>query len=418
MKFPRLTAGLLCLLCIPPFTQLRLGADSASDASLPLKGASVYFYTDLEGDFERIGEFGNRIYREFIIQQEGMPPFPVDISKLYERLGLTDIKGLSAASYPLKHGYFNNASILHLVEGEPRGIWGILNLTDRSFEAAETYSAKSDLVLQLQLNPQNLLRLTEALAGDLMGPFGQMMIQQQLQMQLSEDGLSVRDLILAFDQPVSLAFYLPPSSLAYDPTQDSFVDAPIEVAFAALFPGAGEKLRPAIPYAEQFGARVYEVGSITWIDLQLELEDGLSPLIGLDADSGDLIITSAAEDWVWFREGKKLIDDPEYQKLRSQLPEKAAMFSYTSTMLGQTQASDLIDQVAVPYPLLEEFEQALAPYLRQSVSTTRNVDGGIRTDNIHPYSYKHQVWLIGFLILKAVIEQNLLSADDAMDYTY
>ncbi|MCC5834298.1 MAG: hypothetical protein JJU20_06150 [Opitutales bacterium] len=418
MKFPRLTAGLLCLLCIQPFTHLRLGADSAADASLPLEGASVYFYTDLEGDFERMGEFGNRIYREFILQQEGMPPFPVDISKLYERLGLTNIKGMSAASYPLENGYFNNASILHLIEDGPKGIWGIFDLTDRPFEAAEAYSAKSDLVVQLQLNPRNLLLLTEALAGDLMGGFGQMMIQQQLEMQLSEDGLTVRDLVLAFDQPISLAIYLPPASLAYDPAQDSFVDAPVEVAFAARFPGAGEKLRSAIAYAEQFGARVYEVDAITWVDLQMDLEGGLTPLFGVDADSGDLIITSAAEDWVWFREGTKLIDDPGYQKLRSQLPEQAAMFSYTSTMLGQTQASDLMDQAALPHPLLEEFEQALAPYLRPTVSTTRKVDGGIRTDNIHPYSYKHQVWLIGFLILKAAMEQNLLSADDAMDYSY
>lgn len=419
MKFARVATGLIGLLSLQAFMGLNVHAESPAKTQLPLEGASLYFYTDLEGDMAQLGDISNRIYREFILQQDGMPPFPVDVAKLYQRLGLTNIQGLSAASYPRKEGYFHNASLMHLVESKPVGLWSIFDFEDRPFEAAATFSAKSDVVVQFHLHPANLLRLVETIITDLMGPFGQMMIHQYLDMQLSEDGLTVRDVVLSFDQPISIAAYLPSASLAYDPDQDSFIDTPAELAFAIRFPRAGTKLRKVIPFAQQYDARVYEVDAITWVDLQMDLNDNSTPLFGIDGETGDLIVASAAEDWAWFREGPKLVQDAQFLEIREKLPKAAAMFSYTSTHFGQSRIADWMGgHGALPPALAEELDQMLSPYLRQSMSTTRLADGGIRSDNFQPYSYKHQFWLMGFLIIQTAMEQISLSDGDATHYPY
>lgn len=417
MKIRRLAKLSLAILSLQSVNPAFSSAQLLSEGQLPLEGASIYFYTDLEGDFAKLGELANRLYREFIIHQEGMPPFPVDISKLYQRLGLYDITGVSVASYPQAEGYFRNSSILHLNEGEPDGLWGLLNFEDLPFHAADEFSAKSDLVSQFRLNPRNLLNLVEAVAADLMGPFGQMVVHQQLAMQLSEDGLTLRDIILAFDQPISLAAFWPSSSLAYDPGIDSFVNAPAQIAFAARFPKAGEKIRPAIPYLQKLGAHVYDVDAITWVDFQISIGENASAIFGIDSVSGDLLVSSAAEDWAWFIEGEKLADNQTFVSLQSQLPDRAGLFSYTSPMLLQNQFEEHAGgDIALPPALADAFNEMVQPYFRESLGVTRLTQTGIRTDNLQPYSLKHQAWLVTFMLIRAAVEQNFLSVDSSIDY--
>lgn len=388
---------------------------------IQLEGSSVFTYVNLQNDFHQLAEILNKAYREYLNQQPDMPPFPVDIPKIFERAGISDISGITLASHPLENGYFLNRSLLSLHSKQPNGLLKISNYENAPFLAAEKFSADVDFIFEANFSATNLLELVRNLTTDLMGPMGVGLVDMQLNAEIEGTGSTLRDLIQQLDSRVQFALQHARSELVYHEEADSFLPANPAPLFAAVFKDAGPLFHKLQPMLTSLGMAVTQSNDYEWLRLLIpNLPPEINIYAGRGLKSGDLIFSSSPENWETLtRSGAKLAQKPDFINLRQQLPQIASQYVYNSERFNTEQINELYKLNLGQWTgMLDLLLAEIHPYMRESFAISYLADNGILTASIAPFSYKHQVGLIGLLMPAGIfkgfndaMQENALNED-------
>lgn len=362
---------------------------------IPLKGATVFGYLDLDNDFQRFGDLVNLAYREFLIMQPDVPPFPVDANVLLRQLGLASIKGLTIASHPMEHGYFLNRSLLHLPENEVRGLLNIAGNRKSPFIGETLFNDGVDMVVEFHLNANALLETIRELAMTVGGPMMVGMVDMQLQGEFG--GHTLRELIGMLDTRVIVGLhYEDRASLEYREDVDAFVSQVNVPGFTLVLSGAGSLFETVQQMIPAEGMEVIREDGIDWMLNPIPgLGDSFSLALGNHTGTGDLLLSSGPGAWRAMTSGtRRLSDDADFQRLRSAMPEAAAQYYYSSERFHLAQFDGLdLRFLGGWQSVVEQLLDEMRPLLRSALGMTWGTPDGIYTVSLAPYSHKHQVFV-------------------------
>jgi hypothetical protein len=367
----------------------------------------VFAYVNLQNDLHQLAEVLNKVYREYLNQQPDIPPFPVDIAKVFERAGLSDISGITLASHPLENGYFLNRSLISLKSGQPNGLLKIFSHENSPFLAAERFSADVDFIFETNFSASNLLELVRNLTIDLMGPMGVGLVDMQLNVQIEGTGSTLRSLILQLDSRVQFALKHASLELVYNEEADSFLPANPAPLFAVVLKDAGSLFPKLQPMLTSLGMAVTRINGHHWVRLLVpNLPPEITIYAGHSLESGDLIFSSSPEHWQTLTGSTdKLADNPDFLNLRQQLPQTASQYAYNSERFNTEQINELYKLDLGQWTgMLDLLIEEIHPYLRESFAINYLTDKGLLTATIAPFSYKHQLGLIGVLLPTGIIK--------------
>lgn len=399
---------ILALLCgLTTGISINVTANESSLDEIQLEGATVFTYVNLQNDFHQLAELLNKAYREFLVQQPDMPPFPVDVPKVFERAGLSDISGITFASHPLQNGYFLNRSLLSLKSGQPGGLLKILSHENFSFQAAETFSSEVDFIFEANFSASNLLELVTNLTIDFMGPLGAGLIDMQLNAEIEGTGSTLRELILKLDSRIQFAMQHARAELVYYEEADSFLPTNGGPLFAIVFKDAGSLFPKLRPMLTSLGMAVTESNGHQWVRLLLpNLPPEIILYAGHSLESGDLIFCSSPEHWETLTDAdEKLAENSDFIHLSQQLPRIASQYAYSSERFNTEQINELYQLDFGQWTgMLDLLITEIHPYLRETYAISYLAPDGVLTASVAPFSYKHQVGLIGLFVPAGIIK--------------
>lgn len=276
-------------------------------------------YMNFDGDGQAIGEKLNTIYQEFAAGNPQVPPFPLDFPQIFDALGFGSVRAIGMSSHEFDDGLVRNKSVT-LLDGEPTGLIGMATGDPIRFDLAKRAPADASTVFSGYINLSDLKDSIHQLAGLVMGPMGQGMMQQGLMQPVPGTDVTGDEVIAALSGRVDLI-------MAQDFSQ---IDKPVTNLWVQ-FDGAG-------PVAERLEAMMLAMGIV--------FEDGpngrtanLSPLmdgapmglyVQLPSGSDDLVLYTDAAWVAGFEAAGSLADSAAYKRVAGKLPQEAMVFAYSA----------------------------------------------------------------------------------------
>lgn len=158
-------AGLGALLCSsaaadPIAVKPEDGSKHFAAVSKHLELGGLFFgYIDIDGDFNRFAEVGDRILDIVRKQQPGIPD-ELKAVKLVEALGLNSVKALGLSSRSLGKDIYHNRALVYMPEG-PKGLMKLFGGKPAPYQIAQFAPADAGMAVQTELTLSALLETVE-----------------------------------------------------------------------------------------------------------------------------------------------------------------------------------------------------------------------------------------------------------------
>lgn len=367
----------------------------------------VLVYVNVEGDFNRAGNWLSRLHKAFLRANPKAPPIPVDYKAVFADLGLGGMEYLLLASEQAKEltDSFHNRIIMEL-GGEPVGIFALLGTENQPFLFAERVPADADQISQFQINGEAIRQFARQTAIRIMGPTGQSLIDSQLNQPLYPQGPTAARLIELLSTTVQYAANLDPER--FKDLETPGIDQ-LTGDFAYVIRGAGDLpklIAPLLPPAAGFrelpgdpmGAYALPFSFIPGSKQEL--------LFSSLPDSGDLLITngSAARDW-FMGDDSGLTENAEFSKFAAELPREGLLFHFNSQKASrhgveiiQTALQQSPDLPAEVQPLIDLLLEVLDSVTGTSMAVLHRQEGRLHLQSMAPYSQKVSLSAAGVAI--------------------
>lgn len=145
-------------------------------------GGTLYGYVDIEGDIAKLTEQVSAYLNKMRVLEPGKIPEHINFKTIIERLGLQQIYGIGVSSYQ-RDDLFRNKTFVY-APGQPEGLLKVFAGKNIPFESIARAPAGADLLIEQSLDVTAIRDLVLAIANDVMGEFGEGMINAQLEQPL------------------------------------------------------------------------------------------------------------------------------------------------------------------------------------------------------------------------------------------
>lgn len=305
----------------------------AVNAHLDL-GGEMYAYMDVDGDVEKLAEWGNKFLKMAKDASGGdMPPqlANMDIAQLMGELGLDGIEAAGMSSY--KNGeLYRNKMYAHIPEGR-KGLLKLAGGEAGEFSAKALAPAGADMVYELEMDLKSVYELAMKLATKYGGPEMAGQMAQMAAEPMPQVGLTMTEIFENLDTTAVAVLRLHPDKPMKLPEE-----VPVKVPGMDLlisFEGLGpifDKVIKSIP-DDQRGEFLKEGDGFTDLSFPLppEVMEIVQPVIRRDAKSGDIMIGSSAAFIAECVSGKSSVwDDGDFKGAMKDLPETGNALGYMS----------------------------------------------------------------------------------------
>ena len=351
----------------------------------------MVLHANLEQDFSVLGQFLTKAYLGYQSTSPEIPPIPVDYEMLFQRLGLTHLRGATFTSEREPEGGFLNKGIF-LFDGAPSGAFLLTGSSNQPFTILSAAPADAAAVGEVGLEGTALLDLIRNVAIDLMGPMGQGLIDAQLSQPITADGLTALDIVNRLNTRVLLA--IKPGALDETDANPAMVLLKGHIAVRVL--GVGDLMASLAPMLQGVGFIPAEDGS-AWTfaspSPELPIELRLESLPG----SNDLLITtsSASRDWFLTSAGR-IGESTALQEAISGFPQAGLSLWYDDGTLGALQIDNALADLGEDEklaPLMESLATFLKAFTGPQSGVSYLEEDAYRVISRQPTSYKTQAAL-------------------------
>jgi hypothetical protein len=393
MKYlPILVAGT----CLLPF------AATASPFSESLERLSVgnpefVAYADFQGDFVAAGSFLTDAYLAYLMTSPDVPPIPVDFTRLFEHLGLSQLQTLTAVSEARKGGGFTNQMLFEFSE-PPTGLFVLLGDSNQPFSIKDVAPADADIVAEMNLNGVALYKIIRSIVIDMMGQMGEGMIDTQMNKPIVPEGPTLAEIISRLTTRVQIA-----AKPAYgmDPEQIPML-ALLKGEAALRIANIADLLDSFSPILQQAGfAQVGGEGSREFVKtVPIETQQMIISLMQISGSNDLLVSFNESADW-FLNSGPSIATSADFIKETAGLPEKGLSFWYTTAEFAELQVQQLDAQVAANeklLPVITALKSFLMNYTGSQAGVSFLEGNAYRVINYQPASYKTNIALAGAII--------------------
>ncbi|MDQ8204055.1 hypothetical protein [Pelagicoccus sp. SDUM812003] len=337
-------------------------------------------YLDFDGDGQAIGEKLNVIYQDFAAANPDVPPFPLDFPVIFEALGFGSLRAWALSSSELDDGLVRNKSV-SLLDGAPKGLMALNQGEPIAFDLAKSAPADAATVISGNLNLLGVQEMLQELAGVVMGPMGDGMLQQGLSQPIPGSDVLAGELITALSGRIDLILGQDFSNLQNPKTMvwTRFADA------GALV----KRLEPALLPMQISFVDTKDGRTANLSHLVQDLPIGL--FVHLPKGSDDLVLYTD-EDWVSaFAEAEVLAESEAFQRVASKLPAKAQFYGYSGgfdlePVMSMLETQNELAQFA---PLIRSVaDLVVGDLLKPSANATYLAENALVTEMYSEYSYK------------------------------
>lgn len=305
----------------------------AVNAHLDL-GGEMYAYMDVDGDVEKLAEWGNKFLKMAAEASGGdMPPqlANMDIRQLMGELGLDGIEAAGMSSY--KNGkLYRNKMYAHIPEGR-KGLLKLAGGEAGEFSAKALAPAGADMVYEMEMDLKSVYELAMKLATKYGGPEMAGQLAQMAAEPMPQVGLTMTEIFENLDTTAVAVMRLHPDKPMKLPEE-----VPVKIPGMDLLisiEGLGpifDKITNSIP-EDQRGE--FLKNGDGFIDLSFplppEVMEIVQPVIRRDAKSGDVMIGSSAAFIAECLSGKSSVwDDDDFKSAMKDLPETGNALGYMS----------------------------------------------------------------------------------------
>lgn len=343
-----------------------------------------FAYADLRGEAAKLGDHLTGIYTAYLESNPEAMPVPLDFSALFQTFGIDGIGALGYSSMELADNLHRNRCVL-LLEGEPRGLLQLYDLTPRKFRAAAIAPADATIAIDITLRLGALRNIATEMATSVMGPMGAGIVEGSLQQPLTSSGLTGNDLLGYLSHPLTIV-----GKQTFDLSGGPAGQAYLEIV------GAASLIDHLIAFAETGSqVTVREEDGEMIVDLSRLLADTGTSLFAKKADDGEtLLLYTSAEFLARIGTGETLAESATFHRLAAHLPAEAAAFSYQQSPFIDSLLESFREQpqMASYLPVIHEaFDRLLADFLGPQASAYYAIDGGIVSDTYASFSMKEAV---------------------------
>lgn len=337
-------------------------------------------YMDFDGEGQALGEKLNVIYQQFAQANPQVPPVPVDFPSIFETLGFGSVRAMGMSSTEVEEGLHRNRSVT-LLEGDPKGVFGIYSLEPIEFRAARMAPADATTVVSGRLNFNAIVDTAKALGTTVMGPVGEGMVMQGLSQPVPGTDVTAAEIVEALSGGMDLIV----SQSLENPEMP-------EIKVYLALKGAATVLPRLEPALLKMGVQFMDTEKGRVADLSMFMQGApMGLFVEVPKDSDELIVYTDAS-WVEsFGTGGGLMDTEAFRRVADRLPQDAAFYAYSSgvdveQLMGMLSRNP---KIAAFVPVISNaVDSLLGGFLAPNASATRRQGEALISEAYAGYSYK------------------------------
>ncbi|MDP0501326.1 MAG: hypothetical protein Q7P63_14630 [Verrucomicrobiota bacterium JB022] len=320
-------------------------------AELDLEGQALQFQ-NIEGFVLTGADVANELWQSVAMQQN--IPVPLDFRFIATTFGADRMDAYGTSVVKIEDGLYRHRSFLHWQGENVPQFLQILGAENRAFDSLEWLPAGTDIVFEGQLDYEPLLQGVYAIANQIMGENGPVLLDLQLDRELNEQGLTARDVLKVLQYPV---IYALDYDLEAEPWQLA-PDAPaIPRAYLVLrLKGGAAAMVNLLPTLANQASQVEEADG--WEIYHFAPQEGGAPInpavLVSQQPGGDVLFSSEGLDGLkHWAQGPRLKDDPQFRAMFEGEVPAGVLLRYMSPVhadIAQNLADQIFTQLAAMNP--------------------------------------------------------------------
>lgn len=393
---------ILCLLIVAlTFQPLLIRAATFKETAHYLDTDGITLsYLNFSGDGKKLAENLDAIYKELSAAKPQLAILPINFEDIINELGFAVIESIGFSAKEISPEVYCNRGVV-MLKGAPTGLlkfYALPEATPRPFVAAALAPADASGAIGGSLNWNALSETTSALFSQVLGPFGQMIVQTQLQKPIAGSELTPQEILNMMSTHWDGFYKINTSSM-----ED------LDLDFWFRIGGAGELLKKLKPLAALLGVHIIEV------DISLNLDayeqnahstQNKLKLYAKNSEDGDLILYTNP-NWTPNKVGPKLAETTEFKKLTTNSPSDANWHEYGSGFDIMQYIRPLVSsnpEAAAYLPTIEKiFEYFVSDFFKPYTASMYFDNNNMLIEYYGSWNPKHLIGLIPASIAASAI---------------
>ena len=348
------------------------------------QGGIFYGYVDIDGDLNRILEFGQKAM-DTIRDETGADIPELDLDSLVSPLGLKDIAAMGASSIGTSEELYRNQMFIR-TPGGAKGLMTLFGKESSPLLALKSAPAGSDIVIEQEFRLNALKEVALGIWPHLPPEAGAPPLEQMLEMEIPNVGMTAGEIIDKMNGRALFSAKFSDTEKITVPIDGNMITIPA-FDFTLDLRGLGwvfEKFGPMLPQGGPFQRE--EADGVTTLTMQVPEKTPFSmfqPVLIHDGPNNRLVLSTTPAFLAACGEGagEKITSDTTYAALSQGLPTEGNAFSYISprvkTIIG-TVVKDAMAQEGAP-----EGASKIVDFILESVggvaSVSAHTEDGIHT---------------------------------------
>lgn len=313
------------------------------------QGGIFYGYIDIDGDLNRLLEFGQKAM-DTIRDETGADIPDLNLDGLVSPLGLKDITAMGASSVGTSADSYRNQMFIHTPEGA-KGLMTLFGKESSPLLALNAAPAGSDIVIEQEFRLNALKEVALGIWPHLPPEAGAPPLEQMLQMEIPNVGMTASEVIDKMNGRALFSAKFSDTEKLTVPIDGNMVTIPA-FDFTLDLRGLGwifEKFGPMIPQGGPFQRE--EADGVTTLTMQVPPNTPFSmfqPILIHDQPNNRLVLSTTPAFLAACEEGngEKITSDASYVALSQGLPTEGNAFSYFSPRLKDILGTVVKDAMA------------------------------------------------------------------------
>lgn len=189
---------------------------AATAAHLDL-GGTMFLYTDISGDVDKLADFLAEIVAQIAAEEPQSGLGDVDVAALVGHLGLNGVQAVGLSSFHDGQVFHNKGIIYH--PGEKQGLMRLLGTEPRAFEIPDWAPADADLVFEQDYRFEDAFQMLVAILREAMGAEADRVLAE-LEQPIDNMSVSPRAIIDQLDTRVVGLIRMHPDRMLQVPGED------------------------------------------------------------------------------------------------------------------------------------------------------------------------------------------------------